>query len=278
MLQLRIAVRIASLRQPLRRALETARQFGLRAIEIDAIEDLRPREVSQTALRQIRKMLDDYELRVAAVRFLTRRGYSVADGLDRRIAATKEVMQFAYALGAPIVVTQVGQLPESHDPKADISAADIDSSASVAWNLLLEVLSDLGRWSHRAGSLLVAKTGTQDPALLARVLAALPEATLGAAVDPAAVVVGGYSPLEAVSQLGPWLQHVYANDATRDLARGRGVETPLGRGSVDWPAMLGALEEQNYRGYLCIERDAASEPLQEVRQAIQYLHALEPSA
>ncbi len=41
-----------------------------------------------------------------------------------------------------------------------------------------------------------------------------------------------------------------------NLARGRGLDVPLGRGSVDYPALLGSLEERGYRGYFTIQRDA----------------------
>jgi L-ribulose-5-phosphate 3-epimerase len=58
------------------------------------------------------------------------------------------------------------------------------------------------------------------------------------------------------------------------LARGRGLEVPLGRGSVDYPALLGALEERGYRGYFTIQRDTASDPETEIGQAVKYLRSL----
>jgi L-ribulose-5-phosphate 3-epimerase len=45
----------------------------------------------------------------------------------------------------------------------------------------------------------------------------------------------------------------------------------LGRGSVDWPALLGILEENNYSGFLTIERDSEENSVEEVGQAIEYL-------
>jgi sugar phosphate isomerase/epimerase len=68
--------------------------------------------------------------------------------------------------------------------------------------------------------------------------------------------------------------HVHAKDGVRDLAQGRGVEVPLGRGSVDFPSLLGALEEKGYRGYFTIERENAEDPQAEVGQAVQYLRNL----
>ena len=62
--------------------------------------------------------------------------------------------------------------------------------------------------------------------------------------------------MEAVEALGPRILHVHARDGVRDLARGRGLEVPLGRGSADFPGLLGALENFSYRGYFTIAREA----------------------
>ena len=63
-------------------------------------------------------------------------------------------------------------------------------------------------------------------------------------------------------------------DGVRDPGRRRGIETSLGRGSVDFPELLGALQERDYRGYLSIERDGSDDPAVEIAQAVQYLSAL----
>ena len=60
---------------------------------------------------------------------------------------------------------------------------------------------------------------------------------------------------------------VYAGD----LARGRGLEVALGRGSADFPALMGALENFNYRGYFTIARDDADDPQLEIGAAVKYL-------
>src|SRR5690349_9090131 len=102
--------------------------------------------MTQTGLRQLRKLLDDLRLKVSAVSFYTRRGYGVSDELDRRVQATKQAMELAYSLGTPYVVNQVGRVPtEAKGPE---------------WDLLVEVLRDLGEFSSRAGALLCAETGS----------------------------------------------------------------------------------------------------------------------
>lgn len=257
MLQLKIGVQLASLRQPFKKALQTAARLGAVAVEIDGRSELKPRDLTRTGVRHIRKTLDDLNLRVCAVGFRTRRGYNVAEDLEQRVAATKEAMQMAYDLGANVVVNQVGRIPSEHEGRE--------------WDLLLQALSDLGQHGQRVGALLAARTGSEDPEELKKLIDALPAGAIGVDLDPGNLIINGFSAREAAEKLGAHVLHVHARDGVRDLARGRGLEVPLGRGSADFPELLGVLEEHLYRGYLTIERENAADPLVEVGQAVEYL-------
>ena len=63
----KIGIQTRSLRQPLRQALETASRLGADGVEIDARTELPPAELSQTGIRQFRKLLDDLNLRLRRV-------------------------------------------------------------------------------------------------------------------------------------------------------------------------------------------------------------------
>lgn len=259
--QIKIGIQLTSLRQPFKKALHTAARLGARAVEIDARGEIRPEQVSQTGIRQIRKMLEDLDLRVCAVGFRTRRGYNVAEDLDARVAATKRAMKLAYDLGAGLVINQVGRIPSPDDKES--------------WNMLLGALSDLGRHGQHVGALLAAETGSEDSADLARLLeAVMPEGSIGVNFDPGNLIINGFSPREAITNLGSRVLHVHAKDAVRDLAQGRGVEVPLGRGSADFPELVGALEEFEYRGYFTVERENARDPVGEIGLAVQFLQNL----
>ena len=56
MLQLRIGIQLSSLGQPFKKALLTAARLGAQAVEIDARGEIQPREMTRTAVRQVRKM------------------------------------------------------------------------------------------------------------------------------------------------------------------------------------------------------------------------------
>ncbi|MBC8352099.1 MAG: sugar phosphate isomerase/epimerase [Planctomycetes bacterium] len=260
MLELKVGIQLASLQLPFKKALHTAAELGADGIEIDARNDLKPQELSRTGLRQLRKTLDDRNLRICAVGFQTRRGYNVLEDLDQRVEATKQAMQFAYDLGASVVVNQIGQIPVE--------------PSGTEWDLLVQVLSDIGRFGQRVGATLAVETGAEDAESLQQLLVALPTGSIGINLDPGNLIVNGFSASDAAKRLGEHVIHVHAKDAVRDLAQGRGLETQLGRGAVDFPEILAILEEHEYRGYFTIERQRANDPVLEVGQAVQYLRSL----
>ncbi len=260
MLRLRIALQLANLKLPFKRALAAARELGVEAVELDARGDVNPQALGETGLRQVRKMLDDYDLRVAAVEFHTARGYNNLDELERRVEATKAAMQMAFALGASVVTNHVGRVPEDE--------------ASAEWRLMVEVLTDLAIYGERVGALLCAETGTESGESLAKLLKALPEGLIGVTLDPANLIVNGLRPLEVIEAVGSSILHVHVDDAVRDAMQGRGMEVEIGRGSADFPALLGALEERQYRGFLSIERRRSADPAFEISQAVKFLRSL----
>jgi sugar phosphate isomerase/epimerase len=256
----KIGIQTRSLRQPLRQALETASRLGADGVEIDARNELQPAGMSQTGLRQFRKLLGDLGLRVSAVSFVTRRGYDTPDDLERRVLATQAAMKFAQAIGANVVVNRVGAVPDDeNDPR---------------FVALVEVLSGLGAYGDRVGARLAAQTGSETGAQLARLLAALPDQTVGVDFHPSGLIHHGHDPAEAVAALGGHILHVHACDAVRDLARGQVIEVELGRGTADLPAILGHLEEFGYRGWVTIERPNAADAVVEIGNAVAFLRSL----
>lgn len=254
---LKLAVQIGCLQLPLRKALPIAARLGLAAIEIDARGEVDAQSLSATAIRQVRKLVEDHELRVAAVEFRTRHGYDVEQNLDRRVEATRRAMDLAHGLGAAWVVNQVGRVRTEND--------------SREFELLCDVLRDLADYGHRCGAMLIAATGAEDGADLKRLIDALPSGALHVAFDPGNLIVNGFSATTALESLASHTVHVYARDGVRDLAIGRGLEVTLGRGSVDWPLLIATLDDRGYRGHWSIARQHCDHPQQEIAQAVSFL-------
>lgn len=261
MLQIQVAIDLASLGLPLKKALETAARMGFSAVLLDAQGDLKPGSLSATGLRHFRKLLEDFNLEVAAVRFRTRRGYNVADRLEARVEATFRAMEFAFQIDSGILINHVGRIP--------------DQPEGAEWDVLVDVLARLGQHGQRVGTQLAASTGSEDSAVMAMLLDALPEGSLAVDLDPAQLLVNGFSPAEAIRTLAAQVRHVHASDAVHDLARGRGEETVVGQGSVDFAEIFGILEEQRYDGYFTIGRENAAQPILEIQQGMTFLKSFE---
>ena len=258
--ELKIGIQLAAIRQPIRKALPIAASLGVSAVELDARGELRPQALTRTGIRQLCKLFGDYQLRVAAISFQTRRGYHVDEDLDRRVEATRQAMRLAADLGASVVVNQLNVLP----------AAD----SGEDWSRLVGVLTDLGSFGHRVGATFAIRTGALDGEALAPLLEALPANSIGVELDPAELILHSHSPLETVQAIGGSVIHVHARDAVRDLSQGRDIEVPLGGGSAEFPQLLGELEQHRYRGYYTVSRHGGDDPLYEMGQAVKFLKRL----
>jgi len=241
-------------------ALQTAARLGATGIEIDARTDIRPKELTDTGRRQLKKWMDDLNLRVAAVRFRTRRGYDVVKDLDQRVEATKEAMRLAYSLGCNVVVNQIGMVPE-----------DVEHPS---YSQLQICLTDLARYGQHVGAMLAAETGSEPGERLAALLDSTAEKTIGIAFNPANLIANNFSFEEALVACAPHVLLVHARDAVRDLARGRGIDVPLGRGSADFPTICAHLEQHQYNGWFVVDRDPAPTAIQEIGYAVSFLKEL----
>jgi sugar phosphate isomerase/epimerase len=252
---LNISVRLSAFDLPLKKALLAASRVGARGVEIDAGLQIRPSDLTDTAKRQIRKMLDDLNLRISSVRLHTRRGYDQLADLDQRIDATKEVMRMAYELGAANVINQIGRVPADNE--------------SPGWQQLRSSMEDLGRFGAHVGSFFTAETGTEPGDVLFKLIGTLENSYVAAAFNPGLLIVGDFEVKSSLMALGSQVGIVIAQDGVMDLARGRGVDVPLGYGTADFPEILGTLEDFQYRGWFVVGRPGCGE--QEVSNAVSYL-------
>lgn len=265
----KVAVRLESLGLPLRASLEQVARLGAEGVELDGRSEFfrAPGGVSDSARRQLLKWLDDYGLKVAAVSFVTRRGYDAWEELDQRVAATKRAMSEAYALGARILTNTIGRIAWISNESGEAEDAFRISEP------LREVLLDLGRHGDRCGVKLAARTVGESPSTWSRLLAGLPEGALTLDFDPAALILDGYAESSDWVPLLPDVWHVRGRDVARDRGRGGGMEVMLGRGSVEYPWLFAQLAQHAFAGYVTVERGGPTRPWSELSDAIAFLHS-----
>jgi sugar phosphate isomerase/epimerase len=239
-----------------------AARLGADGVEIDARTELPPPELSQTGLRQFRKLLADFRLQVSAVAFPTRRGFDEREDLERRVLAAQAAMRMAYDLGANVVIIQPGKVPKE---------ADDDAGGTT----IVESLTALGTFGERVGARPAMIPGSEALADLAWLITRLPDGLVGVDFHPAAIIQAGHSPAAALHELGSCVMHVHACDAVPSGGAGRITEVDLGRGLANLPELVAQLSAQfNYRGWVTIERRDAPDPVASIGDAVAFLRSL----
>ncbi|MDA7950362.1 MAG: sugar phosphate isomerase/epimerase [Pirellulaceae bacterium] len=254
MLQLRPSLSLAPLGLPLKKSLPLAAQLGAKGVEIDLLGHLHETALSRTAIRELRKRLGDYHLKVSNLFLATQEG-TLLDQLERNFNEIKQGMESAYQLGASTLTIRLGRI------------APTDSSE---YQGLLQLLTDLGQWGQRCGALLTLAPNKTSPEDLSRLLADLPTHSLGIYFDPAKHLMSQHDPVQALTILAPHILQFAMHDATYDYQQDEGHETALGRGSVDFAQLLTILEQQRFPGYLTIIRQKSENLLYELSAAIEF--------
>ncbi len=253
---LRLAVATQSFKQPLRQAIITAAAAGVTGVQLDARTEVRPSDYGETARRQLLHELGERGLKIASLAFPTRHALHAREHLDARLAAVREAMQFAAHLKAPVVIVRVGRIPE-----------DAESPDRVR---LREVLDDFARVGNHLGVTLSVAPAAESPTGLAQVLDGIKSGPLGVDFDPATCVLAGRSAADDLRELHRLIAHIQIRDAVRDVD-GAGQEVAVGRGEVDWPALLAMITEIDYRGWQTIRRTAGDDAAGDCARAAQFI-------
>jgi L-ribulose-5-phosphate 3-epimerase len=255
--RLQIGVYVESLGLSLRRALDEIERLGAAGVQVDAVGDLSPRELSQTGRREFLHLLRSHSLELAALNCPLRQGLDVAEGQQARIDHVKKVLSLSYDLGSRIVLIQAGRIPD--DPQSGRAG------------LLREALLALGHHAERTGAILALETGLNSGKAVREFLDKLDTGGLGVSFDPANLLMNGFDPYESARVLHGRIVYAKAKDARVAGPNRTAQEVPLGHGDIDWMQMLGVLEEVEYRGWLTVERDTGENRLSDVAAGIGFL-------
>lgn len=257
---LRLAVATRCLNRPLKPSLVLASQMGATGIQLDARNEVKSGEMSETGRRQFLHMLNEHGLKVASLEYPMNRALCDGDGLDARVEGLKEAMDFAYQLGARIVTVRLGRLPEEQDEAGRC--------------LLKTVLDDLARHGNSVGITLAVGPGRDTPGRLIAMLNEVSTGPIGINFDPTTFVGASQSPIDVLRSMGAFVSHVVARDATTG-ADGLGNEAPVGGGVVPWNELLAVLHEVNYSGWLTVDRNQGDDRAGDAGRAIRFLQSLD---
>ncbi len=165
-------------------------------------------------------------------------------------------------LGLKLVTFHAGFLPHEEKDPAFASLQD-----------RIRRIADL---FQARGIALGMETGQEVADALALFLRELDHRGVGVNLDPANILLYDKGdPVAAVRTLGPWLKQCHLKDAVRTKVPGTwGEEVVLGTGQVDWKAFFKALDGASFTGNLCIEREAGTRRVADIRAAREYVEHL----
>ena len=244
---------------PLRAALQAAAECGSTGVQFDLRDELPPTALTESGRRDLRHLLDELGLQVAGATFPLRRSLTDEYELDRRIAALKQAMSWAFNLSARVLTFRIGHLPiDQNDPQTVV---------------LREILDDLARHANHVGVTLAISPGRESAAELNQTLSAVQSGPLGVDFDPAQFAMAGHDPVAALRTLHALTYHVQLRDGFAELDGG-GAETAVGQGSVPWIEMLATLGEIEYSGWLTAIRTQGADKASDLRNAIASIQRL----
>jgi len=259
MIPLQIAVATSSFRQPLRVSIDTAAQAGATGVLFDARSEVRPADYGDTARRQLLHELDERRLKVAAITFPVRRQLHELDQLDRRLEALRGVMQFAAQLKCRVVTVNAMRSP----PESDAREAD----------RIQDILNSLAQFGNHIGVTVALTPVGESPEKLIGMLSRIQQGPIAVDFDPAGSVRSHRNPVNDLRSFASWVGHFQVHDAVRGQD-GDGKETAVGRGEVDWPALLALLHEIGYRGWMTVRRTDGSDPVGDVSRAVEFVQRI----
>jgi L-ribulose-5-phosphate 3-epimerase len=174
----------------------------------------------------------------------------------RNIQATAQI---SAELGLKLVTFHAGFLPHE----------DSDPSFKKLFGRIVQV-ADLFAVK---GIELGFETGQETADTLGAFLKKLNRPNVGVNFDPANMLLYDKGdPIAALRTLGPWLKQCHIKDANRTKVPGTwGEEVPVGTGQVDWRSFFRTLTELRFSGNLCIEREAGTQRVADIRTARQHI-------
>lgn len=196
------------------------------------------------------------------------------DGLtDAAAALSHETLRRMVAAGGEVLVVAVDGSPE-RDAFSGRVLAGAPRWREPAYDRLAALLAELAEAAPdgvRVAFHPHTATWVEAPDEVDALAARLPATGAGLCMDVGHYLVGGGDPVEAIRRHGSLVTHVHAKDVDPSvLARLRAGEvagfmgglrerlfTELGRGALDLPGVVRALDEAGFAGWIMVEQDSS---------------------
>jgi len=263
---MKIGAMTTSFRKPFQESLEAAAALDVDGVQIwatnlthydpnHAVGELDPDITTEAQQKELLATLKRLGMGISALCGDLGRGFVKPDHIAEDVAKTKRMMDLTKSLGATVLTSHIGRIPE--DPNSE------------GYRTAAEALEEIGAHGDKIGVFFASETGPESGAALAAFLRGLKAESIRANYDPANMAMRGFDPVQGAYDLGDLIVHTHAKDGIGP-GPNRG-EVPLGQGDVPWPRYLRALKEIGYDGYLTIEREVGEDPAADIVEAARFL-------
>lgn len=241
-----IGVDIDDLHLPIKDAFRKAAEFKFDVVEFPVITgEAAPRNLSSSGRRHLARYVEGLGLSIAALTAdMPALRLTDPGAVDERVARTSEIVDLARDLKVRIVSASVGALadPETGGPAP--SAA--------------EALCRIGEYADSRGVVFAIRLSCDAGDRIVRLLDDLGCPSIQIGLDPAAMVMSGVNPINAVQRIADRVELLHARDATAGFTDRPGTETRFGEGEVDFVGILSSLETAGFCGPFIVRRYDAS--------------------
>ncbi|RLE97246.1 MAG: hypothetical protein DRJ96_04370 [Thermoprotei archaeon] len=251
----------------LERQLEIIREVGAEGVQLWCVDYgevpclLDPDRCGPECRRRVAELVESYGLEITgfcAQLSSPRRfgGFDDPEGLEDRIEKTVKALELAAEMGAPIVTTHPGKIPE--DPRDPV------------YKLMRDSISRVAKHAEDVGAYFCIETGMEPVEVLRRFLEDLGSPALKVNYDPANLLRYGVEEvLRGVEVLGPWIVHTHAKDYNPETR-----SATVGEGLVPWREYLEKLRTVGYRGWLVLEDETGRNVVESLKRGRAYLENL----
>jgi len=272
-------VLLDSFRLSLDESLQKASEAGADGVQIFAVpHEMAVLKLDFTDVKKLKRKVRSSGLEIASLcGDIGGHGFESLSENKSKIKKTFQIIDYAVELGTTIITTHIGVIPENDSEKRDN---------------IQQALIKICRYAEKSGVFIAVETGPERSEVLKKFILETGEKSLMVNFDPAnLVMVQGEDPVLAVYNLNDLIVHTHAKDGKmirkcdpvkiyNAFAEGNPdnididsyfLESPIGKGDVNFPAYLAALDEIGYKGYLTIERESGRNRVKDVKEGIKFL-------
>jgi len=178
-------------------------------------------------------------------------GFGEEPNLPARLEKTRKALRFAAEVGAPIVTTHIGPIPEDR--------------GAPAYQLFLRSVKEVMQDTEKSGGIFALETGQETAQGLKQFIEDVGSPNLKVNYDPANMLKHGT--VEGVGVLAKYIVHTHAKDKHPQTGN-----PTVGQGAVPWDAYVAELKKAGYTGWYAIEDESgAADVLESVTTGRKFL-------